>query len=92
MQRLINDTEIRGDGKRRFKAQSTLEIVVAIIPLIVIILCTLNAFIWFNKRMVRRQRQYESTRVSSGGSGSVHFINENGYPALDIFRKWVNRP
>jgi len=91
MHRLQYDVAKHADGKRRIKAQSTLEIVVAIIPLIIIILCTLNVFIWFNKRMVRRQRVYESTRVASGGAGSVHFADESGYPQLNIFRKW-SRP
>jgi hypothetical protein len=81
---------LHGDGRRRIKGQSTLEIVVAIIPLIIIILCTLNAFIWFNKRMVRRQRVYERTRVESG-KGSVHYIDESPHPRLDVFMKW-SRP
>ena len=72
-------------GIRHGRAQSTLEIVAALIPVILIILFVINAFFWVNRRMVWRQHKYEESRLSSG-SGSPVFIDESNEATLHLFK------
>lgn len=80
------------NGKRAFKrAQSTLEITVALVAVFIFLLGTVKIFVWVNEQMVLRQRDYENDpvygRVAAGGaSGEVQLREFNQpYPELDIF-------
>lgn len=48
------------------KAQSTLELAVAIVCVFMLLYGTLNTFIWLNKRLIWRHEEYEKTRVKAG--------------------------
>jgi len=73
-----------GPGRHPGKAQSTLEIVVAVIPILVFLFCTLNLFLWVNERIVRRQKRYEQGR----GGVSTSVIDERGDIQFNIFKDW----
>ena len=69
------------------KAQSSLEMAVALVSVCILLCGAMNVFIWLNKRMARRQQDYEKTRVAAGNSTSAKEIqvNETQYPKLNIF-------
>jgi uncharacterized protein (UPF0333 family) len=46
----------------RNKAQVSLELSAAIVALLILVVGSLNLFIWLNKRIMLRQRDYESSR------------------------------
>ena len=74
----------RADGRRRIKAQSSLEIVVALIPVLVILFCVVNLFFWLNHRLAYRQHKYEESRIASGSTGAV-FFDESGSSKMHVF-------
>ena len=73
------------DNKR--KAQVSLEIALALIGVFILLFGTMNVFIWVNKRLVQRQKDYEHTRISAGNAAQEVPVNESGYPKLNIFKK-----
>ncbi|MBU3934116.1 hypothetical protein KKD20_06880 [Patescibacteria group bacterium] len=70
---------------QRNKAQSTLEITVALIAVFILFLGSVKIFVWVNERMVLRQEAYEKTRVSAGSSNFEVQVDESDFPKLDIF-------
>jgi len=80
------------------KAQVTLEMAIALIGVLILLFGTFNLFIWVNKRLVLRQRDYEGNittgRVAAGSSNSAAEIqvNESGYSKLDIFKSYTPTP
>ena len=70
------------------KAQATIEVTLAFICFFLLLFGTLKIFIWMNERMVRRQQDYEATRVEAGSIGDGDpgvYVDESDYPRLDIF-------
>ena len=47
-------------------AQASLEMTVALFGAILLLLATLKVFLWVNERIIRRQQNYETTRVGGG--------------------------
>ena len=72
-------------GKHPFKAQSTLEITVALVAVFILLLGSTKVFVWVNEQMVLRQEGYESTRVAAGSTNPGVQVDESGYPLLNIF-------
>lgn len=71
----------------RRKAQSSIEMVVALICTLILFLGSVKIFSWANSCMVQRQQDYDSSRVeagSSSGSGVVD-TDEGSIPRLSIF-------
>jgi hypothetical protein len=72
------------------KGQVSLEMAVALISVFILLLGTLNLFIWLNKRFILRQRDYEYNpergRVAAGNTTNAAEIqvNETGYLRLNI--------
>ena len=80
----------RADGRRRIKAQSSLEIVVALIPVLIILFCVVNLFFWLNHRLAYRQHKYEESRIVSGtsddkGRSNAVFADESGSSRMHVF-------
>ena len=74
------------------KAQATIELTLAFICFFLLLFGTLKIFIWMNERMVRRQQDYEATRVAAGKLEPGQTLedvgadlDESDYPRLDIF-------
>jgi len=74
----------RNDGSKR-KAQSTLELTVAMIAVFILLLASVKTFVWVNQRMVLRQEDYEGTRVAAASNNPGVQVDESDYPLLDIF-------
>lgn len=72
----------------RSKGQGSLEMIVSLIGLVILLLGTVNIFIWINQRMVTRQKDYENSRISAGSdtSGNEIQVDESAYPKLDVFK------
>jgi len=70
---------------RHHKAQASLELSIALIGVLIILFGAFNIFMWVNKRIVNRQRDYESKRVTAG---STHSSSEVG--VSDINRGNLN--
>ena len=75
--------------RKRTKAQVSLELSIALIGILILLFGAFNVFMWVNKRMVQRQKDYESSRVSAGSAGSAaeHQVNETRYPTLNILKR-----
>ena len=71
----------------KVKAQSTLEITVALVAVFILLLGSTKILVWLNERMVLRQEAYESSRVAAGKAapGVEVQVNESAFPELDIF-------
>jgi len=72
------------------KAQVSLEMAIALIGVMVILFASINVFVWLNKRLVMRQRDYENTRVAAGNAPMQSTANEiqvdeSGYSKLYMF-------
>ncbi len=72
-------------GRHNKKAQASLELSLALIGVLIILFGAFNVFMWVNKRIINRQRDYESKRVTAG---STHSSNEVG--VSDINRGNLN--
>jgi hypothetical protein len=55
---------------KHIKAQSSLEMVIALICVLILLLGSVKIFSWANNSMVLRQQEYDSTRVSAGSAGA----------------------
>ena len=67
------------------KGQSTMEVGIALIVVILFLLASLKIFLWLNNRMVWRQQEYERTRINAGSQwpeyvafGSTNEVGPNG--------------
>jgi hypothetical protein len=82
------------------KAQAVLELSVSIFCMLLLLFGALQIFFWMNDRMVKRQQEYNSTRVLAGHTIpivvafdpinwssriQVNESNETLFPKLDIF-------
>lgn len=67
------------------EAQSSLELAASFVVIFILLFGSLQVFIWMNKRLVQRQKDYEVQRVTAGNSGSPVQVNETEYPKLNIF-------
>lgn len=67
------------------QAQVSLELALVLICVFLLLLGSLKVFFWVNERLVKRQRDFETSRVSAGSSGSEVLVDESGYPDLKIF-------
>jgi len=77
-------------SKRR--AQASIEVTLAFICIFILLFGSIKIFIWFTERIVRRQEDYEQTRVLAGSLSKGQTLeqaganlNESNYPKLDIF-------
>ena len=73
------------------KAQVSLELSIALISVLILLLGSLNVFVWVNQRLVWRQRDYEDTRVKAGSTTLDSTleeiqVDESAYPKLDAFK------
>jgi hypothetical protein len=50
------------------KGQSTLELTAALVVIAILLIGTAKIFLWINDSMVRRQVNYEATRVAAGSA------------------------
>lgn len=66
-------------------AQSSLELAASLVVIFILLFGSLQVFFWVNKRLVQRQKDYESQRVTAGNSGSEVKVDETNYPKLNIF-------
>ena len=66
-------------------AQSSLELAASLVVIFILLFGSLQVFLWVNKRLVQRQKDYESQRVIAGNSGSEVKVDESQYPTLKIF-------
>ncbi len=72
------------------KAQSTLELALAIVGIFILLLGSLKIFFWANNRFIMRQEDYENSpdygRVKAGSSSDEVGLRESTspYPKLDI--------
>lgn len=69
------------------RGQVSLELAVAMITLVVVLMMgSFRLFIWANQRLVRRQSDYEASRLAAGSSTTEEEIqvNDSAYPPLDI--------
>jgi isoprenylcysteine carboxyl methyltransferase (ICMT) family protein YpbQ len=68
------------------KAQSTLEMTLALIISFILLFAAVNFFFWTNKIMVLQNTNYENTRIEAGGNYSlgkqVDYLNN---PKFKIF-------
>lgn len=72
------------------EAQSSLELAASLIVVFILLFGSLQVFIWANKRLVQRQKDYEAQRLTAGNSGAEVKVDESDqtkYPKLDIFGK-----
>lgn len=60
------------------KAQSTLEMALAVTAALFLLVGGINLFIWLNKLLVLRQEKYEDTR------NTVSQVDESQFPKLNI--------
>ena len=60
LRRSLSRATSRGSG------QATLELSVALILVLILIVASLRIFLWINQRIVQRQEQYDSQRVTAG--------------------------
>ncbi|MCG2713858.1 MAG: hypothetical protein L6308_03305 [Candidatus Omnitrophica bacterium] len=66
-------------------AQSSLELAASLVVIFILLFGSLQVFFWVNKRLVQRQKDYESQRVVAGNSVSEVKVDETNYPKLNIF-------
>jgi hypothetical protein len=69
----------------RNKAQSSIEMVIALICALILFLGSVKIFSWANSAMVTRQQWYDSTRVAAGSSSPGEDNNDGNIPGLTIF-------
>lgn len=70
------------------RAQATIEVTLAFICFLLLLFGSIKIFIWINERVVRRQEDYEVTRVQAGAINPNEegvYVDESNYPQLDIF-------
>lgn len=54
------------EGFLRCLGQASLELSAALIIVMLLLVATVKMFVWFNERMMLRQRDYEATRITAG--------------------------
>jgi hypothetical protein len=59
------------------KGQTTIEVGVGMVVVMLLLFGSLKIFLWLNERMVRRQVAYENTRVAAGASWTQRYIYSN---------------
>lgn len=69
--------------------QSTLELSVALIAVMMLIVAMLRLFVWINARMVARQVYYDSTRVIATESGTEGVYNEPTYSKVNLVGQFM---
>ncbi|MDD5552550.1 MAG: hypothetical protein PHE18_01605 [Candidatus Omnitrophica bacterium] len=67
------------------KAQATIEFGIALVLAVLFLFLSANLFVWLNQNIVKRQRDYEQTRVESASSnpGKVDFYTH--YKPMNVF-------
>jgi len=50
------------------RGQSTLELTAALVVIVILLIGSVKIFLWLNDSMVRRQVNYEATRVAAGSA------------------------
>jgi len=69
-------------------AQVSLELAASLVVVFILLFGALQLFLWMNKSLVQRQKDYEAQRVTAGNSGSEVQVDESDqskYPKLNIF-------
>ena len=85
--RRIKRNPVRPTGK---KAQVSLELAASIVVLFILLFGALQVFLWFNQRMVQRQKDYEAKRVEAANSPTevqTDETDQSKYPKLNIFKR-----
>lgn len=70
------------------EAQSSLELAASLVVVFILLFGTLQVFLWVNKRLVQRQKDYVAQRVAAGNSPVEVKVDESDqakYPKLNIF-------
>jgi len=70
------------------QAQSSMELAASLVVIFILLFGSLQVFLWVNKRLVQRQKDYEAQRVAAGNSQvevKVDESDEAKYPKLNIF-------
>jgi hypothetical protein len=70
------------------RAQASLELATSLIVIFILFFGSLQVFLWANKRLVQRQKDYEAQRGAAGNSSTEIQVNEADeakYPKLNIF-------
>jgi len=60
------------------------------VVIFILLFGALQVFLWVNKRLVQRQKDYETQRVTAGNSAGEVQVDESDqakYPKLNIFGK-----
>ena len=70
--------------KRENRAQSSLELSVALIAVMMLIVAMVRLFVWITGRMVKRQVYYDSTRVVATEPGTEGEYNEPTYEEVNL--------
>jgi len=60
---------------------------VSLIVVFILLFGALQVFIWANKRLALREKDYEAQRQAAGNNPAEMQVNESSYPALNIFGK-----
>jgi hypothetical protein len=77
-------------GQTGKKAQVSLELAASIVVLFILLFGALQVFLWFNQRMVQRQKDYEAKRVEAANSPAevqADETDQSKYPKLNIFKR-----
>ena len=80
------------NGRHLFKkAQSSLELVVALVAVFILLLGSVKIFVWLNGRMALRQQGYEASRRPAASDSPGTQVNESDHPLLNVFgdTDWV---
>lgn len=64
--------------------QASLELALAITCILLLLLGSLQIFVWVNKSLVLRQEEYEESRDPASGEPAQ--VDEAQFPALNILR------
>lgn len=70
----------------RIKAQASIEFSIAFICAILFLILTCNLFVWLNHCLVRRQVNYEDSRVDAASNADPGRSDFFDPPELDVFR------
>jgi hypothetical protein len=73
-------------GKGVVKAQATIEFGIALVLVVLFLFLSANLFVWLNRNIVERQKDYNATRLESANMdnpGKVDFYSH--YKPLKVF-------
>lgn len=70
------------DNTVKVKAQVALEFIAAFICTILVLIGTVQLFVWFGSSIVNRQKKYELTRAAAGNGATTNSpeIKDKFYP------------